>query len=158
MSKATLALIGKPLISVEFEDLQSLNVFNNMNRWDKARVTAEWRLEAREKAIDEMGFMTEYPLIKKRALVIVNVYPAYEEISDIPNVLIKPLLDGFSDADVWVDDEWAWVPVVMYRWAGIGKQQPRMRKVRRTILDVYELEDFLIMGKAQQLPKGRKRL
>lgn len=158
MSDAVLALIGKPKLSIWFKGLESLNTFNNYNRWTKARVTAEWRYEAKCKSWNKMGFFTDTPMIRRRALVIVNVYPPYEEISDIHNTLIKPVLDGFSDAGVWVDDEWAWLPIVMYRWAGIGKQKPRARKERRTRFDIYELEDFLIMGKAQRLPRGRKRL
>lgn len=150
------------LLSVEFVGLPSVNTHYNKHFRARGIDTAEWRYEAREKAMEQLGFRTLYePLVKQRALVVVNVFPPYEEISDIHNVHIKPLLDGFSDANVWADDEWAWVPLVMHLWAGIGEQKPRQHKIRRTILDVYELHDITMSSQDKalklKLPKGRSR-
>jgi hypothetical protein len=120
----------------------------------RAIATAEWRYEAREKAIEEIG-LWDTPAIKKRALVIVRVFPPFEEISDIHNVYIKGILDGFTDAGLWADDEWAWVPLVLYAFGGIGTQGVNRNKQRLTIVDVYELGEFTINGVNHKLPKGR---
>lgn len=151
-----LKLTGKPKLSIEFIGLPSINTFYGMHRWAKATATAEWKYEAREKAYEHTLFLDDF--LFKRALVVVNFYPPYEEISDVHNVYIKALLDGFTDAEVWSDDEWAFVPLVLYAWAGIGEQKPREHKRRMTRLDVYELHSYWVQGQQQVLPKGRKKL
>jgi hypothetical protein len=151
-----LAIHGQPKLSLWFEGLPSMNTYYNMHRFARSAATAEWRYEARQKAYDTTLFMDDFLI--QRAFVVVNVFPPYEEISDIHNIVIKPILDGFSDAGVWSDDEWAFCPLVMYAWAGIGEQKPRQHKVRRTRIDLYELAQYKVRGEAQILPKGRKKL
>lgn len=159
MSGVQLRLDGPnptPALSIEFIGLPSVNTHYGQNRWKKSQHTAEWRLEAREKAYETTFWMDEF--LVKRALVVINVYPPYEEIMDIHNVWVKGILDGFSDAGVWSDDEWAFVPLVLFAWAGIGEQKPRQHKIRRTRVDIYELHSYYVAGVQQTLPKGRKRL
>lgn len=90
--------------------------------------------------------------IRGRALVIVKSVRGTEHKYDIHNPWVKPILDGFSDAGLWRDDEWAYVPVVIFRWAydveGKGK---------RFEIEVYELDDFIMNGVAQVLPEGRAK-
>lgn len=150
-----LKVFGKKVASMEFIDLPSVNTFYNMYRHNKGRVTAEWRFEAKEKAWDEMGFEWEFPFIKKRALVVVNVFIPHEGIMDIHNVYIKALLDGMSDAGMWADDEWAWVPLVLFRWAGVTQYEKREKRYRRTVIDVYEVDGLWVDGDMQILPRGR---
>lgn len=154
--KRVISIWGRKVASIEFIDLPSVNTFYNMYRYNKSRVTAEWRYEAKEKAWDAIGF-EETPLIKKRALVIVNVYIPHEGIMDIHNVHIKPLLDGFSDAGMWADDEWAWVPLVLFKWAGVTQFAKREKRYRRTVIDVYDLDAMSIDGFMALLPSGRTR-
>jgi hypothetical protein len=135
-----LAIHGQPKLSLWFEGLPSMNTYYNMHRFARSAATAEWRYEARQKAYDTTLFMDDFLI--QRALVVVNVFPPYEEIS----------------AGVWSDDEWAFCPLVMYAWAGIGEQKPRQHKVRRTRIDLYELAQYKVRGEAQILPKGRKKL
>lgn len=148
----------KPVLSITFEGLPSMNTYYNMHRWARATATAEWKWEARDKAYAYTLFRDPGDFLVNRALVVVNVFPPFEEIMDIHNIVIKPILDGFTDAEVWSDDEWAFCPLVLYAWAGIGKQKPRQHKIRRTRIDVYELHSYWVGGTQQRLPKGRKKL
>lgn len=143
-----------------FEGLPSVNRHYGLHYRPKSIQTAEWRHEAKYKALDYMLEHSLYdtPIIKGRAFVMVNVYPPFEEVSDIHNVYTKALLDGFTDAGVYVDDEWAWMPLFAYRWAGLGNNVPGRFKGRQTRLDIYELGDLIINGEGQRLPKGRVRL
>ena len=106
-----------------------------------------------------------HELLVNRAFVLVRVLTPTEGIADVPNLNVKHTFDGFTDAKVWVDDEWPFVPLVLFAWNGMDenpkfrltKQKRRMR-MRRAIIEVHELEEFVINGQAQVLPKGRKSL
>ena len=150
LNDGQLFLSGSPEVSFEFEGLPSVNTHYNKHHHARGVSTAEWRYEAREKAKDYLAQFDpdELPLIR-RALVVVNVWIPHEGIMDIHNVHIKPILDGFSEAQLWKDDEWAFVPIVMFRWAGIEKGK------RITVFDIYELTFFQVRGEYQKLPLGR---
>jgi hypothetical protein len=154
MEKAKLIVTGRPIEIFEFEGLPSVNTHYNMHFRPRSIATKEWRYEAKEKA-SSFSYGPDDPLIKTRALCIVWVYPPFEEVSDIHNVHIKPVLDGFTDAGVWHDDEWAWVPATMFAWGGIGTQGKRKRISK---FEIYELGSFTVNGTEIRLPKGRKRL
>jgi crossover junction endodeoxyribonuclease RusA len=154
---ARVTIHGTPIATFTFIGLPSVNTHYGLHFRPKAVRTAEWRYEAREKAlalIQNRGW-EEGPLIKHRALVVVNVYPPYEEISDTHNVYVKALLDGFTDAGIWVDDEWAWVPLVLFAFGGLGTGP---KTERMTLIEIYELKEFHYRGIRQILPKGRTRL
>lgn len=151
-----LRITGKPVFSCPLVGLPSVNTHYNTHWRKRSVMTGEWRTWAK----DEAGiFMWENPDLPRpivnRALIVVNVFPPHEEISDIHNVHIKAILDGFTDAGLWVDDEWAFVPLVLYAFAGIGTQKPGTQKQRITVIDVYELEAYIKNGDRQRLPKGR---
>ena len=152
--KAKLTLKGTPIRTYEFEGLPSVNTHYNKHWRPRAVDTAEWRYEAHEKAAS-FHYGPREPLIRTRALCVVWVFPPFEEVSDIHNVHIKPVLDGFTDAGLWHDDEWAWVPATLFAWGGIGTQGKRKRISR---FDIYELGSFTVNGFEHKLPKGRKRL
>lgn len=154
-----LSIDGTPVVSIEFEGLPTLNSHYGKHWRARSVPTAEWRYEARVKALDVMGaaaWLADRPFIR-RGLVLVDVYPPFEEISDIHNVHIKPILDGFSDANLWADDEWAFVPVVVFRWAGLGNHKPRERARRVSIFHIYELEQVSVGGVRVTLPAGRTK-
>lgn len=149
---AQLTLSGRPVASFEFRSVPSVNTHYNKHHHARSISTAEWRYEAREEAlkvIRSMGKRPEDLPLVQRALVVVNVWIPHEGIMDIHNVHIKPLLDGFSEAQLWKDDEWAFVPLVLFRWAGV------LPKEKLTTIDVYELQLFQVQGEYQLLPKGR---
>lgn len=145
---------GDPLASFEFINVPSWNTTVNMH-WGRRRAsTADWRMEGNHMAhqVKKKHIFQDLPMVD-RALVLVKVYPPFEEISDIHNVNIKAICDGFTDAYLWEDDEWAYVPFVAFMWAGIDEA-----KKRRTIIEVHELEGVFINGVSQLLPNGRTRL
>ncbi len=149
-------IAGSPIVSFEFEGLPSVNTHYNKHFRPRSIDTAEWRYEAREKALDWIGFR-EGPIIQ-RGLVIVKVWPPSEGIMDIHNVHVKPLFDGFSDAKLWVDDEWAFLPLVMTMFAGIGNYTAGQYAKRRTVLEIHELRLVNDNGVFAKLPKGRRWL
>lgn len=153
---ATVKITGVPVLSLEFENVPSVNWFYNRHFRTRGPITAEWRFEAKDKARQELWWGEARPV--DRALVVVKVYPFAEEIADLHNVHIKPLLDGLSDAMIWKDDEWAFVPVIIFMWGGASTHVPREKKIRRTVIEVYELEHFVFNQKHLTLPKGRTRV
>lgn len=148
---------GPCIVSTAHENVPSWNA--TYKHWaQKSQVTNEWRTEGKNKCLAALGLDEDdwfllhcEPLIKHRALVIVNVFLPHEGIQDIHNTNIKPILDGYSDAGLWADDEWAWVPVVMYKFAGIT---PGSRNIT---ISVYELNSFWIGDNRVTLPEGRTR-
>lgn len=164
LNDAQISIAGRPVLSFEVLGLPSVNTFYNKHHHAKAKITRDLReigLIEGMKAVD----WVDAPLVK-RAFVLVKVWVPHEGIMDIHNVHIKPILDGLSDAGVWMDDEWAFIPVVMFMFAGIGtellemtrKKQKRRVRARRTIFEIYELNLVNICGVYQRLPRGRRRL
>lgn len=160
---SSLSIDNVPLWSCPVIGLPSVNTHYNKHFRARSVDTGEWRTWAK----DEAGLFLwlnpqlERPAIK-RALVVVNVFPPYEEISDIHNVHIKPILDGFTDAGLWTDDEWAFVPLVLYAWGGNRDRQGRGNKERLTVFEVHELARYYKKVRptdngalAQTLPTGR---
>lgn len=150
-----LRINGSPVFSANFYDVPSRNA--RKSSW-KAQmgITAEWRFEAREKALNFRGFQWDEgffaqlnPLIVECALVVVTVYLHSNGIADVHNPDIKPILDGFTDAGIYTDDEWAFVPLVLFAWGGIRPQGKKLR------IDVYELEKYVTNNWIQPLPAGR---
>lgn len=161
-------------MSLQFFDLITWNRFSKSypkSQWGIAsRARAEGRRLAEEFLDNVWWFPTwDSPTYVKRVLVVVKVYPPREEISDIHNIAIKNTIDGFKDAGVWVDDEWAYVPLVIFLWAGIDNNVQYKKKraykgkrrnaapMRRTIIEVHELDALYINGARLILPKGRER-
>ena len=162
-------IIGDPVASFEVLGLPSINTFNVMHHFAKAKMSKEFREQGERIGRDIVGWQ-DTPLIR-RVLLVVRVWVPHEGIMDIHNVYIKPVLDGLTDAGVYEDDEWAFVPAVLFLWAGVGtelldanppkrltwKEQRRVR-ARRTVFDLYELSSVSLNGEFQKLPKGRRKV
>ena len=164
----TVWIEGHPKATLEFFDIVTWNVFSNKHRLSKATIAAKFRRQGRELARDFM-FWSDVELSGRflvgRALIVVKVLPPREEVSDIPNVCLKHILDGFKDAAIYEDDEWAFVPLVVIMWAGIDTdvqwrktKTGRRANKRRTIFEIHELAALVINGESQILPTGRRRL
>jgi len=152
---SVIKITGKPVASFEFIGLPSWNTTINQHWTRRKASTKEWRMEGNDLAYQfkkREGYLLDIPLIE-RALIVVKIYPPFEEVSDIHNVNIKAVCDGFSDALLFEDDEWSFVPVIVFMWAGIDEG-----KERRTIIDVYELDELILNGEGQVLPAGRKNI
>jgi len=145
---------GGPKCSFKFVNLPSRNT-SYKNHFEKARAVKKLREEA---AVLGRNWLVRakktqnIPLVT-RGFVMVNVYCQHEGLMDVHNIDIKPVMDGLVDAGIFQDDEWAFIPLVAYRWAGIDD-----RGQRRTVLDIYELEALVMNDEAQVLPLGRRRL
>lgn len=151
---AQLSLSGSPRFSFEFIGVPSVNTHYNKHFRPRSIETGEWRYEAKEKALWALWGQKKRPAVQ-RALVLVDVWIPHEGVMDIHNVNLKPILDGFSEAGLWTDDEWAFVPIVITRWAGIRSYKPREPKKNKILIHVYDLQFFNLRGQYQKLPKGR---
>lgn len=171
-------ITGKPIITLEFFDLMTWNRFSAMHQKTQWNVKANARREGARLAAEAKRRLPKHirrMLLVNRAFLLVRVLPPKEEVSDTHNVAIKNTIDGFKDAGVWVDDEWSFVPAVMFMFGGIdqdvqwkgGKGWKRSRKTgkvtrtrkapkRRTIIEVHELGQIIINGHSQSLPIGRQ--
>lgn len=150
-------IAGDPVVTFTFYGLPSVNTHYGKHFRPRGIETNEYRLEAREEAQWWMfGQNLELPVVK-RALVIVKVWVPTEGIMDVHNEYIKALLDGFSDAGIWEDDEWTFVPMVINMWAGVGNFKPRQRRLKRTDIEIHELGLVKINGEYMKLPKGRRQ-
>jgi Holliday junction resolvase RusA-like endonuclease len=161
----TLRTDGKPLATFVFWHVPSWNDViawaNQRPRRVKSHAQARYILnshiqEWREKA-HKMGllFKLRNPvcgtyLIANRALVVVRVIRGTERKYDVHNVWTKAIFDGFSDAGLWPDDEWANVPTVVYTWAFDTKGWGQ-----RVEIEIHELDSLLVNGVSQTLPLER---
>lgn len=126
-------ITGKPTASFTFFDLLSWNRLLNMHFRSKGGAIAKMNKYGYDMAIELQNEMdTSFgTFLVNRAFVLVKVIPPKEEISDIHNVCLKAIFDGFTSADIWADDEWAHVPFVGIMWAGIDNDvQWRVPKVK----------------------------
>lgn len=156
-----LTIAGSPVATFTFYGLPSVNTHYNKHFRPRGIETNEWRLEAREEAkwwlwANNIDVSVE-PLVS-RALVVVKVWVPHTGIMDIHNEWIKAILDGFSDAGIWADDEWAFVPCVMNLWAGIGEFGPRQLRFKKTEIEIHELNRINYNGVHLRLPKGRRQV
>lgn len=166
-----ITLTGKPLAQFYIRGLQSWNEVFGKGHWrNKQRAVKRWRnagesmgLKWRERngykstlvvRRDVKGKLlghTYHPVVAQtRVLVVVRVVRGTEHKYDVHNVFVKALLDGFSDAGLWTDDEWAYVPMVLFTWA---KDVRNMGK--HFVVEIHELGRFVVNHAAQTLPEGR---
>lgn len=130
-----------------------MNTHYNLHHRPRSIVTGEWRYEAKCKAIDAIGW-DDTPFVN-RAMALIKVYTPHEGPMDIHNVHVKPLFDGFSSAGLWVDDEWAFLPLVLTIWTGNWAAPKGLNKRVKTVIEVHELESITYNNMFMTLPKGR---
>jgi hypothetical protein len=157
----TISITGEPLVRFIFDYIPSWNehltaevsaALHRRNRWH----TAKWRIEGRDMALRfmaECGPRERRFLIQKPGLAWIKIYRATENIYDVPNVYSKAIYDGFTDASIWPDDEWAFVPYALNSWTYLD---PEDSLGQRFEIEVHELEAIYINGVAQVLPLGRR--
>jgi hypothetical protein len=172
---STLTLDGKPLAQFHIRGLQSWNEVFGKGHWrNKQRVVKRWRAigerlglrlraqkgmpsrrveirSASGKNIGRLTGHTHFPIVAQtRVLVLVKVVLGTERRYDVHNVFVKALFDGFSDAGLWVDDEWTYVPSVLFTWAeDVGQRG------KHFVIEIHELDRYVVNGVAQLLPEGR---
>lgn len=172
-------ITGEPVAVFEFFDLPTWNVLSDKHFKTRASI-AKKGVEAGaslvQKFRDAMDDWERELLLTNRAFILIKVFPPKEEISDIHNVCVKHILDGFKQGGAFEDDEWAFIPLVMFMWAGIdedvqwrmpkrktrtrkGKQvRTRKARMRRTKIEIHELECLVINDESQTLPLGRRQI
>lgn len=171
-----ITILGRPVARFRFRSLQSWNEIFGGGHWRRGQgASKRWRklgeemglkwraakgLESKRVEIwstngkhpKHLGHTYEPTAIQTRILIVVKVIRGTERRYDIHNVFVKALFDGFSDAGLWYDDEWAYVPMVLFTWAtdtqGRGKH---------FLIEIHELNRFEVNGVAQQLPTGEMR-
>lgn len=155
---------GDPLMTVSFDGVPSRNA--RKQTIAQSHINRKWRRLGEAKALEAMGrdcgFLSQFdPLVKVRSFVICTVYLRDYGIADVHNPDIKPILDGFTDAGVWPDDEWAHVPLVLFAWGGFSdtkvkvRGKKRLRRLNRVVLEVYDLHSYWKHSESQDLPEGR---
>lgn len=156
---SSVTIIGEPLAVFTFDFIPSWNqVVNNARaHWSKGhKETKEWRTTGFNLAhrfmwtffgVKKLG---RKRLVCKRALVVIKVFRGTEGVYDVHNVCFKHLADGFTDAGIWRDDDWASVPMVIFMWAG---NVPF--KEQRTEIEIHELDFVVASGHSIPLPAGR---
>jgi hypothetical protein len=154
MNNTWVEITGQPVLEFDVENLDSWNRL--LGRWQYAKHKKEFLKLGQDFGEGMKGLLDEWQqdlVMVDRALILVKVYPPREtEVSDIHNICIKAFLDGLRDAKIFIDDEWAYIPLVIYMWAGI---HPEGRRI--TTIEVHELGGVIINGEAQLMPCGRQR-
>lgn len=150
-------ITGEPVFVMNVVGLESWNTTLNKH-WGKRRIMTN---EFKQLGFDfGMWFKKDWPECIKdlpiidRCLILIKVMPPRDtEASDIHNVNLKALIDGWRDAKVFVDDEWAYVPLVIFMFGGIHPDGLRMTEV-----ELHELNALVINGVSQVMPMGRIKL
>lgn len=176
---AELIINGRPLVVFETQ-LPSWNetieMANKRPRFARSHAHAraplttyiqKWRNEGAKLANEFMQkvwwLKDEHPyLVQKRGLVVVKVGRATiegessETSYDVHNAYCKAFFDGFSDAGVWKDDAWMYVPWVIYGWVHMSQLDAKYFKGMNThVIEVYELDRVCFNGQDYVLPEWR---
>jgi hypothetical protein len=120
-------------------------VFNEYKR--------RWREKGSQLAtefLDSLWWMTlDRPyLVRKRAMVVIKVCRGTERTYDVHNAYCKALFDGFSDAGIWRDDSWMYVPWVLYGWVHMDDFEGAFFGDNTFLIEIYELE-HVIFGRCE---------
>lgn len=117
---------------------------NRFRKMEHTDMTKRWRATACYIMQNAMRSCRVQML--SRAFVLIRVSSA-AHTWDVHNPWIKPILDGFTDAGLWKDDSYQYVPAVMPLWI------PNWFGAKRACeFVIYELEEVVINGYRQDLP------
>lgn len=173
--RTDLRIIGKPAALFRFWYLPSWNEVFGRGHWRKGqKFTKLWRKKAERMALRwreqnrfpvekvfyrydkkgrEIGYQAQPVVFTGRSLVVVRVVRGTERRYDVHNVFCKAVFDGFSDAGLWIDDEWPYVPTVLLTWA-----HDYTNKGQRFDIEIHRMGEMYVNGKALILPDGRAGL
>jgi len=147
---------GIPLAVFSLDDIPSVNEIPS-HLMARRRYNKGWREIGYVLGLSYMNRFVkgrDNYLIQGRGLVVVKCYRDLDSNRggrfDTHNAYVKPLLDGFTDARIWKDDEAAHLPVVIFTWA----YSPSGKKDFE--VEIHELGQLVINGKQQVLPRGRE--
>jgi hypothetical protein len=102
------------------------------HRLQGARFEQEWKvvgfLAAKQWLSD---WYNEHPLddwyeIRSGVWVVIKVYRNNNIRRDVHNLFAKPILDGFTDAGMWADDNEKVIPKVTFEYCGVDRNNPRV--------------------------------
>jgi hypothetical protein len=127
------------------------------DRWTFNEYKRQWRERGSQLAtefLDSLWWMTlDTPyLVRKRAMVIIKVCRGTERTYDVHNAYCKALFDGFSDAGIWRDDSWMYVPWVLYGWVHMDDFEGSFFGDNTFLIEVHELEHVRFNGREYILP------
>lgn len=122
---------GTPVATITFPFLPSWNVIvatARGNRYAAASETTTWRT---------LGKVAANKLVRplpNQCALVVRSWRKNHQRYDIHNLSTKAVLDGFTDAKIWEDDDVRHVPVVIFSHEGVDKNNPRVE------IEIYDLE------------------
>jgi Holliday junction resolvase RusA-like endonuclease len=109
----------------------SINDFNrkaNHNHFDGGKFEKSWRYVgflAGKQWLISRPEETFLPLTRG-VWVVIKVYRRDNRSRDVHNLFAKPILDGFTDAGLWKDDNEKVVPKVTFEYCGVDRDNPRV--------------------------------
>jgi hypothetical protein len=158
---AELIIKGGPIAVFEFDYIPSWNEAIDAARgrgWKRGRGhTKKWRRIGEKLAQDWQSWaMLEVPrqFLVNRALVIVKSFRPTDNLFDVHNVYTKAVFDGFSDANIWRDDNYRHVPWVLYGFMPQDEIEMAIMGKAFTI-EIYTLDRVLLDGVDRTPPEWR---
>lgn len=130
----TLKILGQPVLVLTFPFLPSWNTAIGKARahWSKGKAhTDDLKDEGHtvcRSSLNKLFPGWRRPFFKpdERVLVVCKIWRRDDTTYDVHNLYTKALFDGFTSAGLWADDDWSSVPVVVYMFAGVDPQNPRV--------------------------------
>jgi hypothetical protein len=148
---------ARAVFSFPWTDLKSWNDLVYLHKFAYLRFAQAQTQMGAELALAFMNQVfkarrTQVYLVEHKALVVVKIYLTNDgKVFDVTNPCIKHIQDGFTQQRIFPDDEWAFLPVTVFMFAGFDKANPRFE------IEIHQLETLVINGKAQALPLGREK-
>lgn len=111
--------------------IPSINNFIDATRQHRmagVKFTKEWVDEGfcRAKNFMAENFPDGFTPLNKGVWLNVKVFRNNLRARDVHNTFIKPILDGFTEAKLWADDNEKVVPKVTFEYCGVDKENPRV--------------------------------
>ncbi|HEX9986918.1 MAG TPA: hypothetical protein VGE45_00355 [Chloroflexia bacterium] len=128
---AHIVIHGTPVVVIDFPRLPSVNDMIKVaaNTHARNRFEQNWRNEGKMVALN---WVNKHNYVFAHALIVVRVTRENKIRRDIHNLYCKPILDGFTDAGLWLDDNEQTIPQVLLIYDGVG--EPRVS------FEIYELD------------------
>lgn len=115
---------------------EMLNANDRINHYKANRITQYLRRLAKIEGKKKSG---EPYSASRPCRVIATFYPPTRRRIDPPNFnpTIKAILDGFTDAGIWPDDNYSVIPEHVFRYGGLSGIEKRYR----VVIEIEEIDN-----------------